>query len=137
VIINISEAANLAMHALSYIANHQEEAPVSTGHVAKAMEASEAHLSKVFQRLTKVGLVRSIRGPKGGFSLAKEPEEITLLEIYEALDGTLSNQDCLFGHPVCDRNYCVFGDLITNVHDQIDNHFTHTTLADLIENEKS
>lgn len=136
-IINISEAANLAMHALAYIANHPDEEPVSTGYVAKTMEASEAHLSKVFQRLTKAGLVKSIRGPKGGFALAKEPKDITLLEIYEALDGTLSNQDCLFGHPVCDRNYCVFGDLITNVHVQIDNHFTQTTLADLIETEKS
>ncbi len=136
-IINISEAANLAMHALTYIVNHPDESPVSTGHVAKAMDASEAHLSKVFQRLTKMGLVKSIRGPKGGFTLAKDPKDITLLEIYEALDGTLSNQDCLFGHPVCDRQYCVFGDLISNVHDQIDDHFTHTTLASLIEKEKS
>jgi Rrf2 family nitric oxide-sensitive transcriptional repressor len=132
-ILNISEAANLAMHALTYMANHPDLEPATTSHVAATLSASEAHMSKVFQRLTKVGLVRSIRGPKGGFSLAKDPAEITLLDIYESIDGKLTGQDCLFGHPVCNRKYCVFGDLITNVNDQIDDHFSTTTLGDLVE----
>ena len=132
-IINISEAANLALHAMVYLANNQEKTPVSTGHVAAQLEASEAHLSKVFQRLTKVGLVKSIRGPKGGFVLLSNPSEITLLAIYEAIDGTISKSDCLLGNPACDRDECIFGKLVTEIRTQVDSHFSKTTLADLVE----
>lgn len=132
-IINISEAANLALHAMVYLASNQKATPVSTGHVATQLEASEAHLSKVFQRLTKVGLVKSVRGPKGGFALSWKPSEITLLSIYEAIDGAISNSDCLLGHPACDRRECIFGNLVTEVRKQVDSHFSKTTLADLVE----
>ena len=132
-IFNISEAANLAIHALTYLANNPQLQPVSTGHVAQELGASENHLSKVFQRLTKSGLVSSVRGPSGGFSLAWDPGEITLREIYEAIDGALTKDNCLLGHPSCDRDTCVFGDLVTNISSQVDNHFTNTTLKDLIE----
>lgn len=132
-IINISEAANLAIHALTYLANNPEQQPVATGIVAQYMGASENHLSKVFQRLTKAGLVKSVRGPHGGFSLAWKPEEITLLEIYEAIDGPLTKTICVLGNTGCDRQNCVFGDLVTNIHDQVEGHFSSTSLADLIE----
>ena len=132
-IINVSEAANLAIHALAYLANHPEEQPVSTGTVAENLQASEAHLSKVFQRLAKVGLVKSIRWPSGGFSLAWEPSAITLQEIYEAIDGPVSKGNCLLNNTECDRKECVFGDLVSSLHKQVDDHFSNTTLADLVE----
>jgi Rrf2 family protein len=121
------------MHAMAYLANNLEAGPVSTGHVARTLDASEAHLSKVFQRLTKAGLVKSVRGPKGGFTLAWDPAEITLREIYETIDGALSNGDCLLGNVSCDRSVCIFGDLIAEIQARIDSHFQNTTLADLIE----
>lgn len=130
---NVSEAANLAIHALTYLANNTDLQPVSTGHVAQALGASNNHLSKVFQRLTKVGLVKSIRGPQGGFYLAWEPKDITLLEIYEAIDGALGTDSCLLGHTSCDRKHCVFGDLVPSIHKQVHQHFSNTTLEDLIE----
>jgi Rrf2 family protein len=130
---NISEAANLAIHALTYLANQKEEGPVSTGQVARYLGASENHLSKVFQRLTKARLVRSIRGPRGGFFLSREPKKIALKEIYEAIDGPLKLHTCLLGNAECDRNNCVFGDLLANINQQVDDHFSKTTLFDLIE----
>ncbi len=132
-IFNISEAANLAIHALTYLANNPDLQPISTGQVAEALDASDNHLSKVFQRLTKVGLVKSIRGPRGGFYLAWEPGDITLLEIYEAIDGVLGENSCLLDHPSCDRETCVFGDLVSNIQNKVNNHFKNTTLAHLIE----
>ena len=132
-ILNISEAANLAMHALAYLVNHPDFSPVSAGRVARSLGASEAHMSKVFQRLAKAGLVKSVRGPKGGFFLTRLAGDITLRDIYEAIDGRLAGQRCLFEHPVCGRESCVFGDLVATVHAQIDRRFSGTTLADLIE----
>jgi len=76
-ILNITEAANLALHSLVYLANHQAAWPISTARAAAPFSASEAHLNKVFQRLNKAGLVGSVRGPRGGFVLAREPAEIT------------------------------------------------------------
>ena len=131
--IRVSEAANLAIHALAYLANNPDLQPASTKQVAEVLEASDNHLSKVFQRLTKAGLVKSIRGPRGGFSLAWAPEDVTLLEIYESIDGTLSRESCLLGHSSCDRNSCVFGDMVSDIQDQVYNHFSKTTLEDLIE----
>ena len=132
-IFKISEAANLGIHALTYLANNPEAQPVSTGLVAEQLDASENHLSKVFQRLTKAGLVKSVRGPSGGFSLAWAPEQITLLEIYEAIDGALKEEACMLGHPACDRSECVFGDLISTIHDKVNDHLSKTTLRDLVE----
>ncbi|MFH1843081.1 MAG: Rrf2 family transcriptional regulator [bacterium] len=132
-ILNISEAANLAIHALTYLAQHPAEQPVTTGVVARTLGASEAHLNKVLQRLKKAGLVNSMRGPGGGFSLRKNPEDINLKEIYEIIDGPLRQHVCMLGHSECEFGQCIFGDLLTNVHEQVDSHFSRTTLASFIE----
>ena len=132
-ILNISEAANLALHALSYMATHPQLAPAPTHRVAKELNVSDAHLSKVFQRLNRAGLVRSVRGPRGGFVLARPPREITLLHIYEAIDGPLSPvHHCLMGNQDCKFDTCVFGGMIHEVHEQVATHFSRTTLADLM-----
>jgi Rrf2 family transcriptional regulator, nitric oxide-sensitive transcriptional repressor len=130
--IAISEAATLAIHALAYIANQNETKPISTGKVAESFGFSEAHLSKVFQRLNKSGFLRSVRGPRGGFILAKDPEDITLLDIYEAIDGPISRHGpCLLHKKECEFGDCIFGDLLESIPEQIENHFSSTTLADL------
>jgi Rrf2 family protein len=129
----VSEAANLAIHAVTYLAAQNRSEPVSTAQVAKHFGVSEAHLSKVFQRLTKAGFVKSIRGPRGGFVLADDPAAITLKQIYESIDGPLSRGGhCLLGRRSCDLKRCIFGDLMNNIHQQVDEHLSRTTLADLI-----
>ena len=131
--LNISEAANLGLHAMAYLARREGDAPVTTAAVARAYTVSEAHLSKVFQRLAKAGLVRSVRGPRGGFALARPPAEITLREIYEALDGPIRRGDCLFSRPRCGLERCVLGDLLADVHGRIAERFSKTTLAEIAE----
>ncbi len=134
----ISEAATLAIHALAHLAKSPDSSPVSTASVAKQFGFSEAHLSKVFQRLTKVGFVKSVRGPQGGFVLADDPATISLLAIYEAIDGPLSrHKQCLLEKPDCEFNKCLFGDLLESIPDQIDAHLSGTTLADFAEAPKS
>jgi Rrf2 family protein len=80
----VSEAASLALHAMLHIVANPNR-PVSTREIASGMHASEAHLAKVLQRLARVGLARSTRGPKGGFVLGRPAETITLLDVYEAI----------------------------------------------------
>lgn len=118
---------------MSYLVNQSKSQPTSTAQVAVHYGFSEAHLSKVFQRLTKAGLVKSVRGPRGGFVLALDPASITLKNIYEAIDGTLSRKSyCLLGKPSCKFKECIFGDLMKSIHQKVEDHFSSTRLIDLI-----
>jgi Rrf2 family protein len=104
---------------------------VPVSEVSTRLKASEAHLSKVFQRMVRGGFVKSIRGPKGGFILAKPPEKIALLQVYETIEGPLSNSRCLLEAPVCRGKECIFGRLLTNVNSEVREHLAETKLSEL------
>ena len=127
-IVNVSEAAALGLHAMIYLANHGEER-VSVAEIAESLDASANHMSKVLQRLARAGLVRSLRGPAGGFALARPADGITLLEVYEEIDGTLRSDACLFDLPVCEDQSCVLGGLLASVTEQVRSYLAKTTLA--------
>jgi len=111
-LLKISEAASLAIHAMAVLAD-RPQSPTSTGEIAAALHASENHLSKVLQRLGREGLVRSTRGPGGGFVLGRDAAQITLLDIYEAIEGPLMPEHCLFDAPICGGK-CLFDSLLEN-----------------------
>jgi Rrf2 family protein len=66
---------------------HTETAPVSLKAIAEEYGISPAFLTQIFMQLKGAGIVRSIRGASGGYQLAREPDEITLAEIIETIDG--------------------------------------------------
>jgi len=127
--LRISDAASLALHAAVMLAvNPGKE--VSTRRIASQLNASEAHLSKVLQRLAKAGLVTSTRGPKGGFTLQKRADKVRLLDVYETIEGPLVPNHCLLGTPICDGK-CIFGDLLETVDRQIGDYLAGTNLSEL------
>jgi Rrf2 family protein len=128
-LLGVSEAASLALHALAIIAG-RAGTPVSTEDIARLLEASEAHLSKVLQRLSKADLVSGKPGPGGGFTLEKSPGEVTLLEIYEAMEGPLETKRCLFDLPVCDRGTCPLSLLLSRHGREIADELSATTLEE-------
>ncbi len=130
--LKISEAASLAMHALGYLAN-REDHPVTVREIASRFEISEAHLSKVLQRLVKVGLLRSIRGPKGGFLLTRDPGVISLLEIYEAVEGTIEPSQCLLGASICDGESCILGKIVLEANQMLRKRLDETSLIEVSE----
>ena len=99
--LRISEAASLGMHAMGLLSTGLD-GPLSARMAADRLGVSEAHLAKVLQRLAKVGLLTSTRGPKGGFALSRDPESVSLLEVFEAIEGPMEPAACLFGIPLCD-----------------------------------
>ena len=100
-----SEAANLAIHSLAYLGSCDPSELRSASQIARHLDVSEAHLGKVLQRLAKFGLVRSVRGAKGGFALARDPEAVTLLEIVVALAQVLEQRLCLKLWRLCQTLY--------------------------------
>jgi len=130
-ILKITGAANLALHATSYLAVHHDSTPISTTEIAKQFKVSEDHLRKVFQRLTRAGIVETVRGPHGGIRLKGKASNISLLNVYEAMEGPLTGTGCLLGCKKCGYNVCIFGDLFDTVNGQIREYFSKTLLSSL------
>ena len=128
--LKISEAASLAMHALGYLAN-REDGPVTSREIAARFEISEAHLAKVMQRLVKVELLRSVRGPRGGFTLNRSPESVTLLEIFEAIEGRFEPSQCLLSSAICDGDDCILGKIVVEANTMLRARLEETTLVDV------
>lgn len=129
-VLRISEAATLALHTLALLAARPGQI-MSTHKIASRLDASEAHLAKVLQRLARMGLVRSIRGARGGFILGRDPEEVTLLEAYEAIDGPLRPSTCLMGHRVCRDHGCILGGLLEEINHDVREHLSSQRLSEL------
>lgn len=127
-VLKISEAASLGLHAMLVLAKETQRL-FSAGDLSQILKVSEAHLAKVLQRLARVGLVKSTRGPHGGFALGRPANNISLLDVYQAIEGPLQPVECLLHEPVCKGCQCVFGDVMKNVYRQIEEHMAKTTLA--------
>ena len=94
-------------------------------------------LGKILQNLTKAGLIRSVRGNGGGFTLARNAEEISLLEVFEAIEGKMALQRCLQSPSSCERtDSCALCGVFEQAQDQVKDVFGRTTIADLLAKHK-
>ncbi len=87
---NISRSAGYGMMAVGYIAQHDGESLVLASTISKEYNIPTEYLLKILQQLVRVNILRSKRGPSGGFSMARPTNEINMLEIIEAISGPLS-----------------------------------------------
>jgi Rrf2 family protein len=85
----LSRASAYALHALVYLARHDETAHTTAHDMAGADSTPELFLRKALKQLVDAGLLQSVKGPHGGYRLARPAEKITLLQIVEAVDGPL------------------------------------------------
>ena len=89
----ISRSTGYALLAVGYIAkNQKEQGIVLSQRIAKAYKIPLEYLLKILQQLVRANVLRSKRGPRGGFTLAKPPQKITMLQIVEAVDGPMVSQ---------------------------------------------
>jgi Rrf2 family protein len=85
----LTRASSYALHAVVYMADQDNNEPVASHVIAKARKIPERFLLKVLKPLVSARVLLSIKGPNGGYRLAKSANEITLLEILEAVDGPI------------------------------------------------
>ncbi len=132
--IRISEAASLALHTAALLAAYPAEL-FSVGKVAGMLGVSEAHLSKVLQRLAHAGLVTSVRGPHGGFAMAPELAGTTLLTVYEAIEGPLALNLCQQSPSGCDsKDACLVQPVWRQLQEQIRQVLSSHTLDQFVGN---
>ena len=85
----ISRSASYALIASGYIAENCQDGPVLAARVSKEYGIPLEYLHKILQQLARANVLKSKRGTRGGFSLAHDPKDISMLQIIEAIDGTL------------------------------------------------
>ncbi len=86
----LTRASTHTLKALTYLARQKSEGPVPSHVVAaEAKDIPKLFLLKCLLRATSAGLLRSLKGPNGGYVLARSPNKITVLDVIEAVDGTI------------------------------------------------
>lgn len=97
----IRRNTDYALRALVLIGKSPHGEVHMVSEVARKTDVPENFLRKIFQKLYRAGILKSHRGPKGGFSLAKEPDKVTVLEVMEALQGPVVVNRCFLGRKAC------------------------------------
>ena len=128
---HFSEAISLALHAMELMAR-ESDTVFTAKTLAERLNASEAHLAKVFQRLVKTDLVISHRGPHGGFKLKRKPEEITLLEIFNAIEGPMRPDVCPMIKDSCPFSKCIFSGIMFKFQKEFMDFIAQNKLSDFI-----
>jgi Rrf2 family protein len=101
----ITRQADYAVRAVLYLAKIGPETRAATSQIAQEQQIPPSFLAKIVSQLSVAGLLQTSRGARGGVSLARSPEQISLLEVVEAIDGPILLNDCVAANGVC-----AFGD---------------------------
>ena len=138
--LRLSKKADYALMALQHIASVQF-GDVTPGRVVNTKEIAEEYnipvelLAKVLQTLSKNGLIESHNGPKGGYLLAKAPQEVTIAQVLESLEGPLGIMDCSHekeGDLCMQREHCTIRTPLLKVQDSIYQLLNNMTLQDMM-----
>ena len=128
----ISRSTGYGLLAAAYIAKRKGEGVVLSQEIAKKYKIPLEYLLKILQQLVKANLLRSKRGPRGGFSLGKTPRSITLLQMIEAIDGPMVNQLNLMEHAKGDKSAKKIEKIYDKAIGQARDVFAKTRLSDLL-----
>lgn len=106
---------------------------VSIKSIAERKNVSEYYLEQLFAQLRKAGIIKSIRGAYGGYSLTRPPSEITVYDIIEVLEGTIEISDCIEETTCTNMDCCATRLLWVRIKDSIDSVLKSTTLQDMVD----
>lgn len=102
--VRLTRAGEYAVRCVLFLAGHASRSVISRQEIASLMRIPSEFLSKIAQQLARSGFIEITQGPKGGYRLLKKPEEITLLDVVEAVDGEIFLNDCVMRPESCFRN---------------------------------
>jgi len=119
------------------LALHRDEEPVLLKDIAQRQQISLRYVEHLITPLITGGIVWSTRGPKGGVSLAKHPEEIRLDEVIQLFEGSIAPAECVNNPNVCVRSeFCVTHDIWSELKRVMSEVLESTTLQELVERQK-
>ena len=130
----LSTKGRYAVMAMVDLAGQAGGKPVALADIAERQEISLSYLEQLFGKLRKGGLVRSVRGPGGGYLLSRDPEEIRIADIIMAVDELIKATRCTPGSPIgchLDKSRCMTHDLWEELGNQIYLFLSSVSVADV------
>ena len=130
----ISTKGRYGLRILLDLALNDSEKPRMIRDISESQHISEKYISRLIIELRKAGMVKSIRGSKGGYRISREPKEITLLDVVEVMEGPVSIVDCVSARDCCPRiASCVTREIWTELNSQIREALQKITLQEIID----
>ena len=129
----LSAAAELAVRGVLIIAEHHGEGPVTLARICKQRHLPKQYLTKIFASLARAGLITPIRGKKGGYTLAREPDQISILDVIEAVEGPIALNFCQHNPPRCDQEDCPLRAMWTELQGIVCKKLGAVTLAQCVD----
>ena len=130
----ITRQADYAVRAVLHLAKVGSSERSATSAIAKEQNIPPSFLAKIISQLSIAGLLHTSRGARGGVTLAREPKEITLLEVVEAIDGPIQLNECVGDNGVCtfDHN-CPIKPVWCDPQDELVQRLKDTNFAQMLE----
>ena len=122
-----------AVTAMLDLALHNDSGPVTLNDIAGRQKLSLSYLEQLFARLRRNGLVKSTRGPGGGYSLSRNAEEIAIVDVISAVDEKVDNTQCGGSSDCHNQKKCLTHDLWCDLSDQIKQFLAGISLGDLMQ----
>jgi Rrf2 family transcriptional regulator, cysteine metabolism repressor len=134
----VSTKGDYGLRALIELAHHYGEGPVQSGQIAARQGIPVSYLDQLLTTMRRSGFIRSVRGPQGGHSLARDPDDLKLSDVLTVLEGSLAPVDWL-DDDVCPEKTRAQRDVWLEIRDACVNILDRTTVADLArrDNERS
>ena len=133
----VSTKGDYGVRALVELAHHYGEGPVQSATIASRQEVPEPYLDQLLTTLRRAGFIRSVRGPQGGHALIREPDDVKLSDVMEALEGSLAPIACVDDPESCTKSGgCVQRDVWEQVRDATRAILENVTIGDLAEKER-
>lgn len=128
----LTRKGDYAIRGIIYLASQPPDRISLLSEIAAAVDVPQTFLAKIFQQFSKTGIVKSYRGTGGGFMLARLPEQITLLQVVEAVEGPITPNRCLMAPGECERDsFCTVHPVWGHVQQQVRKLLSDVTLKDL------
>jgi len=105
-VLRISRKIDYGLRAMIYLASIPSESVIPFREIARQMDVPEDFLAKILKTLVDQGLVRSTRGPHGGYALARTASDVSFLDVIEAVEGPVALNVCLDGEDACGHSTC-------------------------------
>jgi len=128
-----TKAEEYGIFGVLYLAEQPQGRITPLSEISETQDVPEKFLAKIFQSLSKSGLIRSHRGVKGGFSLARPAKDISIREIVETIQGPYFIAKCLHTDEVCEKTDCPIKVLLQEAQNAMIDVFNRHTVADLLE----
>lgn len=123
-----SKATNYALHTMLFLAKETPNRPVGVQQLAEMQGVSPTYLSKILTKLVKEGMINSISGANGGYTLSQNWEDISFLDIIHAIEGKSSLFDCcLYNDPKC-----VIKEVMLSAEETLENELRNRKISDLV-----